>query len=138
MGKVSRTKWYNASFVELQNSLKNSRMNRLSRYLFLLSFVFLISLGLFIGGLYLREAQKFQLAIMGTKSFVRSWTIYQTWLGSQVNIFIIRIDNCLYNYPLVEHFNSRRSKVSIDIVPIFPDYIFARVSILVSDQNKIL
>ena len=36
-------------------------MNRLSRYLFLLSFVFLIGLGLFIGSIYLREAQKFQL-----------------------------------------------------------------------------
>ena len=36
-------------------------MNRLSRYLFLLSLVFLISLGLFIGSIYLREAQKFQL-----------------------------------------------------------------------------
>ena len=36
-------------------------MNRLSRYLFLLGFIFLISLGLFIGSIYLREAQKFQL-----------------------------------------------------------------------------
>ncbi|UCD42356.1 MAG: hypothetical protein JSV69_01675, partial [Chloroflexota bacterium] len=36
-------------------------MNQLSKYLFILGLIFLISLGLFLGTIYLREAQNFQL-----------------------------------------------------------------------------
>jgi len=37
-------------------------MNRLSKYLFLLSLVFLISLGIFIASIYIRESQNFQFS----------------------------------------------------------------------------
>jgi hypothetical protein len=52
---------YFASFAGLYNSLKKSSMNRLSRYLFLVSLVFLISLGIFVGSIYQRETQNFTL-----------------------------------------------------------------------------
>lgn len=45
-------------------------MNRLSRFLFLLSLIFLISLGLFIGTIYQREAQDFQLFNASTLRFL--------------------------------------------------------------------
>lgn len=45
-------------------------MNRLSRFLFLLSLIFLISLGLFIGTIYQREAQNFQLFNASTLRFL--------------------------------------------------------------------
>ena len=50
-------KCYNASFAGYPNSRNKSGMNRLSRYLFLLSLVFLVSLGIFIASIYLRESQ---------------------------------------------------------------------------------